>query len=282
MSPLETVSLGDRGHIHAMNLKRTSLLCFFLLSGIFSPPVFSAPMSSPPAKAFSSHPSSDLPDLTLVFMPLHYAKPSAFRKDVDTLFAELKKEPPFNKFDRLRIYLLEGSSSDEEFFQKTEAFPFLELKRDFLDQLSLMLGGPYKLIVLDQKGSTAGAQLSDLSHVSVIILGRKVSSGNSGFSCAFLHEMGHSLGLREEGTFSSEPVVPGPPNCAIDRATAEKWWGDMVPQDNRVGYFEFEAGGKKFIKPTRHSVMSNSARFGSYGPVNERYLRTILDSPKQS
>ena len=51
----------------------------------------------------------------------------------------------------------------------------------------------------------------------------------------------------------------------------------MAEAIDGVGYFEFQSCGRKFIKPTRYSIMNNPFKSSGYGPVNEKYLCRELE-----
>ena len=109
--------------------------------------------------------------------------------------------------------------------------------------------------------------------------------GRTSLRQAVLHEMGHTFGLRDECATLRLPagapaLVPGPPNCAPDRATAERWWGDLARTDPLVGYFEGCAGQAHAVRPTLSSFMScgrpDEGEPTTYGAVSLRFLRNAV------
>lgn len=217
--------------------------------------------------------------LNLVFVPLNYQAHKDFLKDRETLALRLEKAVPFNEFpEAVKIWDLEiAEKKARKVFLPQEAFPPLRVDPGFLEKVFLRIGANYKLILLDKTGSTDCSELSSLEATSVIIVGRQRFSEEPSSPSGFLHELGHSLGLRDESPFSSQPIVPGPPNCAPDQKTAELWWGDMTNKGDGVSYYPLKSGQNHFLKPTLHSVMENPYRFNDFGPVNERYLRKVLE-----
>jgi hypothetical protein len=134
----------------------------------------------------------------------------------------------------------------------------------------------YKLVILDYTGQTNCAELSTLDKASVIVLGRAGLSKEGDLVKCFLHEFGHSLGLRDE-CVSCKTVKPGYPNCAVDKETAQVWWGDLVKANAPgVGFIRGCCGNKDYFRPTATSLMNEYSGSTSFGLVNRRYLREVL------
>lgn len=150
------------------------------------------------------------------------------------------------------------------------------MRRDFLNDLLTYLKSNYKLIIIDASGSVSTAELSSPDKLSLVILGRARYEDSSSFAKGFLHELGHSLGLRDECVDCQQLCPPGPPNCATTKEEAENWWGDLVGKEQRVNYISGCCGNKEYIRPTIASLMNNPDKAEDFGPVNERYLRKIL------
>jgi hypothetical protein len=82
------------------------------------------------------------------------------------------------------------------------------------------------------------------------------------------HEMGHSFfSLVDEYVEPKLGNHPRSPNCAPDRQTAERWWGNIPGTGYYSGcsYVDFN------IRSTRSSVMRISAET-DFGPVNDRHI----------
>lgn len=218
--------------------------------------------------------------LNIVFIPLGYQKKDSFKKDVFLIITYLKNTPPFNQFKGFRFYILSIASKEKNIlFKKSQNFPYLEVRNDLISGIKNELNYPYKLVVLDKQINISAAEVSNAKATSIIILGRNSYGRKNRLAKVFLHELGHSLGLREENPGSSQPIIFGPPNCAPDKETAKKWWGDLAKEIDDVGYFKILSGNKTFIKPTRSSIMNNPFKSSRYGPVNERYLCQELKIP---
>lgn len=262
-----------------MNIKRLSffILIFFSLAS----PAFSWQLS-PYEKGTDVFIEDEQGAIfNLVFTHLNYEEKEEFQKDVGSMVDILMKTPPFDEFKALKIYFLETKPEEESvLFKNGEKFPFLKIRDDLVKEVKEELNAPYKLVVLDKKGSVTAAELSDIDKISVIVLGKNRHDNEARFTKAFLHEFGHALGLREENPHSSHLIIPGPPNCAPDKENAIEWWGDMVGKVEGAGYFEIRSGGDKFIILTPHSIMNNPYKSDTYGAVNERYLRKELGLKK--
>jgi hypothetical protein len=235
--------------------------------------------------AYSINPyprESNLPSqriLNLVFCFLHYQDKQVFLKDTDALIAGLNKIKPFDEFvqDIGFHYVLLSKEEESLIFKKTTGFPPLKVNQVFLNDISAYLKSNYKLIVLDVTGGVSCSELSSLNKMSLVILGKARYKDSNGFTRGFLHELGHSLGLRDEGLSSEAALcLPGPPNCAVTEEEAKNWWGDLAGSVPRVHYIGGCCGNKSYIRPTIASLMNDPDKAEDFGPVNERYLRRAL------
>ena len=217
--------------------------------------------------------------LSLVFCPLDYQKHEAFLEDIDTIIERLHKTRPFDEFvGRIEFYYISLSKEEENMiFKRTQNFPFLKVRRDFLDSILADINSKYKLIIIDALGSVSCAELSLKDKMSLVILGRRRYKNKSSFAKGFLHELGHSLGLRDECVDCERLCPHGEPNCAATKADAEKWWGDLVGKVKFVNYIKGCCGNKNYIRPTIASLMNDPDKAEDFGSVNERYLREMLE-----
>jgi len=215
--------------------------------------------------------------LNLVFASLNYEEKDEFERDVSAIINRVRRTSPFDEFKGLRVYLLKVKPEEEAvLFKEGEKSPFLKISKDLMKQLKGQLPAGYKLVVLNKKGSVSAAELSNINKVSIVVLGKNKYYDSNNLAVVFLHELGHSLGLREENPYSSHTIIPGPPNCAPDKESAVRWWADMAGQVKGVTYVGLRSGKNKFIKPTFGSIMNDPFKSETYGPVNERYLRREL------
>ena len=215
--------------------------------------------------------------LNLVFCPLNYQNKADFVKDREALIRKLKITKPFDEYNNLKFWYINLSRKEEcQVFKPTLDFPSLKVRNDFLAGISAKLKGVYKLIIIDAQGVTLCAELSGIGTTSLIILGRRAYDNDNNFAKGFLHELGHSFGLRDECVNCQQLSSSGYPNCASNKGEAERWWGDLATGNDRVGYISGCCGNKDYIRPTIASLMNNPEKAEDFGPVNERYLRKEL------
>ena len=234
---------------------------------------------SAPAYTIAHH--KDAPDkavLRLVFCPLHYRDNRDFLNDIGIITKKLFKLKPFSEFEgKIAFSYLELSPEEERLiFKPVSAFPPLLARQDFIDGLSEKLKSVYKLVIIDAKSGQTCAELSQIDKISLLIIGRSRYNNSNSFAKGFLHELGHSLGLREEFIDAGHNPEPGYPNCAPTKKEAQEWWGDLVGQGTRVNYIFGCCGNKNYIRPTIASLMNDPDKAEDFGPVNERYLRQVL------
>ncbi len=215
--------------------------------------------------------------LNLVFCPLNYQDKADFAKDSETLIQRLKITRPFDEYNNFKFWYINLSRKEEcQVFKPTLDFPPLKVRNDFLTDISAKLKGVYKLIIIDAQGSTSCAELSEVWKDSLIIIGRSAYDNDNSFAKGFLHELGHSFGLRDECVNCQQRSSSGYPNCASNKEEAIKWWGDLVVENDRVGYISGCCGNKDYIRPTIASLMNDFHKADDFGLVNERYLREVL------
>lgn len=109
----------------------------------------------------------------------------------------------------------------------------------------------------------------------------------------FMHELGHSLGLRDEYSRQrpAESIIdkesadqlssniayrPAKPNCAPDKETAKTWWGDYVGVFAGVDFYSGCAGRDTYYFPQENTLMSANPTTETFGQVSEDYLRGAI------
>ncbi len=215
---------------------------------------------------------------SFVFCPLGYSDKETFLQDIRALIQRLKETKPFNKINTIGFWVINISKGDEDIiFKRSQGLPPFKVRKDFLSDISTHLGyNNYKLIIIDASGSVSCAELSSVDKLSLIILGRSRYSNLQSFAKGFLHELGHSLGLRDECVDCAQLSPAGMPNCAATKEEAQKWWGDLVGKEPRVNYIRGCCGNKDYIRPVIVSLMNDTDKAEDFGPVNERYLLAAL------
>lgn len=244
-------------------------LCFFcLVESCFAYDI------KPYAQQASRKPGESL---NFVFCSLNYEDAADFAKDREMLIQRLKITKPFDECNNFKFWYINLSQKEEcKVFKPTSAFPPLKVRKDFLADISAKLKGVYKLVIIDAQGSTPCAELSEVWKTSLVILGRNAYDNDNSFAKGFLHELGHSFGLRDECVNCRQLSSSGYPNCASLKEEAEKWWGDLAAENDKVGYISGCCGNKDYIRPTIASLMNDFYKAEDFGPVNERYLRKEL------
>ncbi|MCU0651508.1 MAG: hypothetical protein MUC39_01010 [Candidatus Omnitrophica bacterium] len=247
---------------------------FFFLSFLFNNICFAYDIKLYPIE----HSLEYKPTLDLVFSGLNYQNQKVFFNDIEIFIQRLKQTRPFTEnFGRIKFYCIYFSEKEKNvIFQQVQGFPPLKVRQDFLEDIFARLKSNYKLVIIDASGLTSCAELSSSEKASLIILGKARYKDKHSFAKGFLHELGHSLGLRDECVDCQQLLAAGPPNCAAIREDAEKWWGDLVGKDLRVNYISGCCGNKDYIRPTIASFMNDPGKAEDFGPVNERYLNELL------
>ncbi len=225
-------------------------------------------------KHFTSIPLT--PSLNLIIAGLNYPDNNLFLQDIKEIKAGLSKIKPFDEFqEAINISYLELDNSEEQqLFKRNNGMPPVVVRMDLLEQLS-RISGRYKLVILDYQGGSSCAELSSIDKTSLVILGRARYSKVEDFLKGFLHELGHSLGLRDE-CIDCAAVEPGFPNCAPTKELAKQWWGEYADKTDRVDYINGCCGRKDCFRPTIASVMNDIYKAADYNFANEQYLRKEL------
>ncbi len=215
--------------------------------------------------------------LNLIFCPLNYPDKQTFQRDIQSLIASLKRIRPFDEFNNSCIWQVRLTGTEAaRVFKPTQGFPPLKVRNDFLERITFKLSFRYKLIIIDAQGASSCAELSSIDETSLIILGKARYKDNNSFAKGFLHELGHSLGLRDECVNCAQLSPSGYPNCASNKKEAQEWWGDLTENNPRVSYISGCCGNKDYIRPTIASLMNDPDKAEDLGPVNERYLKKAL------
>lgn len=228
--------------------------------------------------------------LNLIFFADGYLTWPEFENDVQFLLRRMRSVEPWKSYSTYNIYQIKPREVDNCGIKtQDERKPALRCRPERVNGYlgNLTIRGHFKLIVLSRRDFQSWANVARLADSGVFFSLPRTPEDPSGEETTgwfFLHMLGHAFGLKDEEYFvlakaHSAAHQPDGPNCAPDRETAKKWWGDLAGRDPAVGYFRECAANKDYIRPTKGSLMNLgdlSSFVPEYGPVSERYLRKIL------
>ncbi len=228
--------------------------------------------------------------LNLIFYADQYPNWAEFNSDVDNLVEDFQKIPPWSEHTSYNIYRINPGSEEKICHIKTEdeRKPVIRCEEKINQYLNQIAAGNVRLVVLSRQQFQSWANISRLESAGIFFsLPEPIKvQDRTSYAVLFAHLMGHAFGLKDEEKYvlakaGGAPHTPDGPNCAPDRETAEKWWGDLAEENEQVGYFNTCCGKEEYIKPTESSIMNLNSGMENfvpaYGPVSERYLRKVLD-----
>lgn len=270
------------------------LLAFFVVAGGFFYFLWSREFSATKSATFDSGvyhvpQKTNWNGLNLVFLADEYPSWEEFDNDVDKILIGVQTVEPWKSYKQFNIYKIYPGEDIKLCQVKTEneRKPVLRCDRRINTYFEALKLNRAKFIVFSRKDFQSWANVARLDDAGIFFsVPQKIEPSTAlGQSYLMLHLLGHAFGLKDEEKYviaraEGAPHAPDGPNCAPDKTTAEKWWGDLAVQfPERVGYFSICAGSDDYIKPTKSSFMN----FGDmtdfvpdYGPVSERYLSTLL------
>jgi|GEM_PF-1886992 len=228
--------------------------------------------------------------LNLIFFADKYPSWEEFEQDINSLMSVLKKIEPWQTYNQYNIFKINPKKNDICYIKiKDERKPVLRCKEDINNYLNNLSLERFKLVVLSRREFQSWANLVRMDNGGIffsmpILLENNLEKAVHGL--LFAHLFGHSFGLKDEEIYvlaraGGAPHTPDGPNCAPDKETAKKMWGDLAGQfPETVGYFKGCCGNRDYIKPTKASIMNlnNTAEISyEYGPVSEMYLQKILN-----
>ena len=229
--------------------------------------------------------------LDLIFFADGYLSWQEFDSDTQLLLREMRKVEPWKSYSRYNIYLIRPKELDICTVKvKDERKPTLRCDAEKVNKyLNKLRTWHFKFIVLSRRDFQSWANVVRLQDSGIFFSmprSPRDSIEEQVTGQLFLHMLGHAFGLKDEELFviakaDSAAHKPDGPNCAPDKTTAKKWWGDLARlYPERVGYYQGCAGVIDYIKPTKGSLMNLgdlSEFVPDYGPVSERYLRKMLE-----
>lgn len=217
-----------------------------------------------------------LKSVNLILVGINQPSQQIFLQDAAEIKQKLEVIKPFDEFkDLVNVsYLTLENNEENVSFKRNNGIPPIAVRVDLLNNLTRQVG-KYKLIIIDYQGSSSCAELSVIDKTSLVIVGRAKYVKTEDFLKGFLHELGHSIGLRDE-CINCPQVEPGFPNCAPTKELAKEWWGGLMSQNNNVDFIIGCCGSKNNFRPSIASLMNDTNKAATYGFVNEDYLRKEL------
>jgi hypothetical protein len=211
--------------------------------------------------------------------------------------ATLKTVEPFASADNLQTHTF-TSATPKCHVEKTVK-SLLKCDKSLINDINKFGYDHFKLVIVSPlnfvPNATEARGKNSVVYLSTYQGALTQDEINQFVSRFFMHELGHSLGLRDEYTrqrpsqaIGDEQAAtalsgniayqPARPNCAPDEATAKQWWGAyLTAKIPDIGLFHGCAGRDTYVFPQKSTLMSDDPQIESYGRVSEDYLRGILD-----
>lgn len=235
--------------------------------------------------------------LTILFYYDGYTSSSLPLRYVGLLEGALKTTEPYASATSLSTHVI--TSAQQQCHVVRKAQNILQCNSSLLSQINKLGMGHFKLVVLSPLNFVPNATVARGKNSALylptyqgVLTPTELDTFLSRF---FLHELGHSFGLRDEYAFqrkasgvidsaaangpsSSLAYQPAQPNCAPDQATAKKWWGAYIDAHvPGVGLQAGCAGKPSYYYPQTGTLMSDNPQVATYGIVSEDYIRGTLD-----
>ncbi len=232
----------------------------------------------------------------LVFFYDGYQNQDDAMTNIKLMEAALDIVEPFKSLKELityKVFTTEGKKCNVVPGSKK----LLSCDRAMVDSFNRLGIEHFKLVVLSPLDFTPNASVARGKNSAIYIptlQGNLTKEEyNRWIGQIFTHELGHSLGLRDEYSRSRPPSAildynaynspssniayqPAEPNCAPDLETAKQWWGNYTGVFSQVGFYPGCAARDSYYYPEEGTLMSAYATKESYGQVSEDYLRAIV------
>jgi hypothetical protein len=229
--------------------------------------------------------------LTILFYYDGYEDESKALRQIGLLQGALKNTQPYATSTSITTKVI--TSHSKRCHVERRAQKILVCNKDLVSDIDKLNLGHIKLVVLSPLDFVPSATTARGKNSTLYLPAYKGvltdDELNIFLSRFFLHELGHSFGLRDEYAFersarNAEAVSDNiayraaPPNCAPDMVEAKKWWGAYVDANvPDVTYNTGCAGNVSYYYPQKGRLMSGNPQDADYGPVAEDYLRGVLD-----
>ncbi len=235
--------------------------------------------------------------LTIIFYYDGYTNATLPLRYVGLLEGALKTTEPYASATSLSTRVITSPQQQCQVVRKAQNI--LQCDKSLIPQINKLGITHFKLVVLSPLNFVPNATVARgknsvlyMPTYQGVLTATELDTFLSRF---FLHELGHSFGLRDEYAFqrkqsgvidsaaanatsSSVAYQPAQPNCAPDEATAQKWWGAYIAANvPGVGLQPGCAGKPTYYFPQTGTLMSDNPQVATYGRVSEDYLRGSLD-----
>ncbi len=145
-------------------VKYLRLLSFIIITFLFPSQVFPLNISSLPVTELISDNTTNKELLRLVFVKGDSSLSDSDVMRIVFLTKTLKNTAPFDEFfDLISVWRVELSPEERLiFFRHNDRPPYMSIRQDFLNDLAERINGPFKLIVMNDHGSVAYAEMSSM------------------------------------------------------------------------------------------------------------------------
>lgn len=245
---------------------------------------YGTPQLSAEAKRSGKH-------LTILFYYDGYQDETKALRQIGLMQGALKNTQPFASSDVIDTKII--TSGSDRCKVERRAQNILVCDKGLINEINKLNIEHFKLVILSPKDFVPNAKVTRGKNSALYLPAHQgvltEEELNVFLTRFFLHELGHTFGLRDEYAFerSSNPNAEthadniayqtARPNCAPDLATAQAWWGAYDAGSEKIGYNQGCAGNKKFYFPQKETLMSDNPQEADYGKVSEDYLRGVLD-----
>lgn len=245
---------------------------------------YGTPQLSNEAKKSGNH-------LTILFYYDGYQDETKALRQIGLMQGALKNTQPFASSEVIATKII--TSGSDRCKVERRAQNILVCDKGLINEINKLNIEHFKLVILSPKDFVPNAKVTRGKNSALYLPAHQgvltEEELNVFLTRFFLHEIGHTFGLRDEYAFErsgsqnyeavSDNVAyqAARPNCAPDRKTAETWWGSYAKAIDKVDYQAGCAGNKTFYYPQSDTVMSANPQDADYGKVSEDYLRGALD-----
>lgn len=235
--------------------------------------------------------------LTILFYYEGFASTDDALRDVGLLQAALKTTEPYASSTILSTRVF--TTADQKCTVEHSAKNLLHCDASLIPEINKLGIKNFKLVILSPLNFVPNATVARGKNSAIYLpayQGALTRTELDTFlSRFFLHELGHSLGLRDEyarqrpeeaiidknaaeAPSSNVAYQAAQPNCASDKTTAEQWWGAYITAKvPGVGLYSGCAGKTSYYYPVQNTLMSDDPQVATYGRISEDYIRGTLD-----